>query len=92
MTDHELRTRISELIGRHIRVARREVDYRTKKPMLVIETDSDGFSFDDMCEISLHYGTTNLNFESEDREGGHCDTCAHNYSVSVLYIRDFVES
>ncbi|MGN6107823.1 MAG: hypothetical protein ACTHU0_22135 [Kofleriaceae bacterium] len=84
MTDNELQRVIQDaLSGPWIRNARR-VDSRT----VVVEADSDGFSFDNMCVLSEMFGTRKIDAGSERRSGGYCETCAYSYSVSTLCISE----
>lgn len=55
-------------------------------PTVVVETDSDGWTFDKLTTLSELFGTTMINLGSEERSGGYCETCAYDYTVSVATI------
>lgn len=53
-----------------------------------IEFEDRNTSFADMEEISKVFGTRNINFKSESREGGYCETCSYSYTVNIVTVAD----
>jgi hypothetical protein len=49
-------------------------------------------SFDDLVKISEAFGTKVINFKSETREGGYCETCSYSYSVNLVSVDDVAEN
>ena len=39
-------------------------------------------------KISKAFGTTNINFGSETRDDGYCDTCSSPYSATIVRVED----
>lgn len=53
-----------------------------------IEISGDEVTFDNLSKMSELFQTKNINFGSETRHGGYCETCAYTYSVTMIYIND----
>lgn len=47
-------------------------------------------SFDRLTKLSELFQTKNINFGSETRQGGYCETCAYTYSVCKIFVADAV--
>ena len=62
-----------------------------KRPYLKVEFRYHDTSFDDMMKLSNEFGTTNINFETEDREGGYCETCRYSYTVNSIIVKDITK-
>ena len=45
-------------------------------------------TFDKLQKIVDLFNTKNININSETRHTGGCDTCAYNYSVNILFVKD----
>lgn len=48
-------------------------------------------TFDDLMKLSETFGTKKINFGTETRNDGFCDTCSYSYSVCVVRVDDISE-
>lgn len=48
-------------------------------------------TFDDLQKLADEFGTKKINFGSETRQGGYCDTCAYSYSVNVVRVEEITK-
>lgn len=69
-----------------------DVSVRSDKTSVEVEFTYRDTSFEDLLKLSEYFGTKNINFGSEVRRGGYCETCHYSYTVNIVTIRDITKN
>lgn len=89
MDENKLKAFLGSVFGTYsVRTIELAKDLDGKQTGFNVTFDKDTpVNFDTLSTVSEALGTRDINFGSEERSGGYCDTCAYSYTVTVVRIR-----